>query len=192
LRFLVTVAEEASFTRPAARLHVAQPGVSARIRAAMCDPVVIGSRRARPRPLLRTTLGRILRRVRRQQGRTLADVARAARVSMPYLSELERGRKEASSEVLAAVCDALRIELADLLAEAGRVLAGDRARRALSEERARRSRARSTPAVFSTTVGIVYWLMVTLPPSAWRRPAGRRRRAPRCDRQIRSPAPPPR
>ena len=38
---------------------------------------------------------------------------------MPYLSEVERGRKEASSEVLAAVCDALRIELADLLAEVG-------------------------------------------------------------------------
>jgi len=56
------------------------------------------------------------------QRRTLADVARIARVSMPYLSELERGRKEASSEVLAAICDALGIELADLLAAAGREL----------------------------------------------------------------------
>ncbi len=78
----------------------------------------------RSRPLLRTTLGEVLRRARRGQGRTLADVARAARVSMPYLSELERGRKEASSEVLAAVCDALGIELPDLLAEVGRELAG--------------------------------------------------------------------
>jgi transcriptional regulator with XRE-family HTH domain len=69
------------------------------------------------RPLLRTLIGDVLRRARTEQGRTLADVARAARVSLPYLSELERGRKEASSEVLAAVCDALRIDLADVLAE---------------------------------------------------------------------------
>jgi transcriptional regulator with XRE-family HTH domain len=90
----------------------------------MLDPTVIGpgGRRRRPRPLLRTTLGDVLRRTRREQGRTLADVARAAKVSMPYLSEVERGRKEASSEVLAAICDALRIELSELLVEAGRDL----------------------------------------------------------------------
>jgi len=111
----------------------------------MRDPVLIGpgGHPMRPRPLLRTTLGQILRGARREQGRTLADVARAARVSMPYLSELERGRKEASSEVLAAVCEALRIELSDLLAEAGRHLADERARRALVEERARRRRERA-------------------------------------------------
>ncbi len=78
----------------------------------------------RPRPLLRTALGTVLRRTRLEQGRTLAGVARAARVSMPYLSELERGRKEASSEVLAAICEALGIDLADLLAEARYDLAG--------------------------------------------------------------------
>jgi transcriptional regulator with XRE-family HTH domain len=82
--------------------------------------------RQRVRPLLRTLLGEVLRRHRLAQRRTLADVARDARVSMPYLSELERGRKEASSEVLAAVCDALRIELSDLLTEAGRDLVRDR------------------------------------------------------------------
>jgi transcriptional regulator with XRE-family HTH domain len=82
--------------------------------------------RQRPRPLLRTTIGEVLRRVRRAQGRTLADVSRAARVSVPYLSELERGRKEASSEVLAAICDALRIDLPELLAVVGRELAGER------------------------------------------------------------------
>ena len=111
----------------------------------MRDPVMIGpgGRQRPPRPLLRTTLGHILRRARREQGRTLADVAEAARVSMPYLSELERGRKEASSEVLAAVCDALRIELSDLLAQAGRNLAHERARRALDEERARRIKERT-------------------------------------------------
>jgi transcriptional regulator with XRE-family HTH domain len=76
-----------------------------------------------PRPLLRTTLGQVLRRARHHQGRTLADVARAAKVSIQYLSEVERGRKEASSEVLAAICDALELELPDVLAEVGRDLA---------------------------------------------------------------------
>jgi len=65
--------------------------------------------------LLRSVLGEALRRARLEQGRTLADVANAARISMPYLSEVERGRKEVSSEVLAALCDALGIDLADLL-----------------------------------------------------------------------------
>lgn len=77
-----------------------------------------------PRQLLRMTLGDVLRRTRLGQGRTLADVARAAKVSMQYLSELERGRKEASSEILAAICDALEVDLPDVLAEVGRDLAG--------------------------------------------------------------------
>jgi transcriptional regulator with XRE-family HTH domain len=76
------------------------------------------------RPLLRAMLGDVLRRIRLGQGRTLADVARAARISMQYLSELERGRKEASSEILAAICDALAVDLPDVLAEVGRDLAG--------------------------------------------------------------------
>ncbi len=84
----------------------------------MVDPALIGrpGREHRSRPLLRTALGDVLRRTRIRQGRTLTDVAGAAKVSMPYLSELERGRKEASSEVLAAICGALGIELAELLA----------------------------------------------------------------------------
>ncbi|GAA0949102.1 helix-turn-helix domain-containing protein [Actinocorallia libanotica] len=93
----------------------------------MQGPAVSGEEE--PRPLLRTMLGDVLRRNRREQRRTLEDVARAAKVSMPYLSEVERGRKEASSEVLAAVCDALRVELSDVLAEVGRDLAADRVRR---------------------------------------------------------------
>jgi transcriptional regulator with XRE-family HTH domain len=98
----------------------------------MVDQVVTGPQEGqqRSRPLLRTMLGDVLRRTRLEQGRTLADVARSARVSMPYLSEVERGRKEASSEVLAAICDALRIELADLLAATGRDLVDDSSRRA--------------------------------------------------------------
>jgi transcriptional regulator with XRE-family HTH domain len=76
-----------------------------------------GKRRPQAKPLLRTMLGDVLRRRRLEQGRTLADVARAAKVSMPYLSELERGRKEASSEVLAAISAALGTDVWDLLAE---------------------------------------------------------------------------
>jgi len=95
----------------------------------MFEPAKIGQLRPRqrPKPLLRTTLGEVLRRLRLEQRRTLADVAREAKVSMPYLSELERGRKEASSEVLAAICAALSIELSELLAQVGRELAADRA-----------------------------------------------------------------
>lgn len=96
----------------------------------MSDQTVIGpgEHDRGPRPLLRTMLGDVLRRARRAQRRTLADVARSARVSMPYLSEVERGRKEASSEVLAAICDALGLDLADLLTEVGRELIDVRAR----------------------------------------------------------------
>jgi transcriptional regulator with XRE-family HTH domain len=68
--------------------------------------------------LLRRVIGGVLRRVRLRQGRTLREVAQAAGVSLPYLSEVERGRKEASSEVLAAICRALGINLSDLLEQA--------------------------------------------------------------------------
>ncbi|WP_091348327.1 helix-turn-helix domain-containing protein [Micromonospora rhizosphaerae] len=68
--------------------------------------------------LLRRVIGGVLRRVRLRQGRTLREVAAAAGVSLPYLSEVERGRKEASSEVLAAICRALGLNLSDLLEEA--------------------------------------------------------------------------
>ncbi|WP_225878414.1 helix-turn-helix domain-containing protein [Spongiactinospora rosea] len=68
-----------------------------------------------PKEPLRSLLGKALRRFRRDQRRTLADVAVAASISVPYLSEVERGRKEVSSEILAAICDALGIELAELL-----------------------------------------------------------------------------
>jgi transcriptional regulator with XRE-family HTH domain len=107
----------------------------------MLDPAVT-SGPDRRRPLLRTMMGGVLRRIRLAQGRTLADVARAARVSMPYLSELERGRKEASSEVLAAICAALRIDLSDLLAEVGRELAGQRPAQVIRLDQARLDRAR--------------------------------------------------
>jgi transcriptional regulator with XRE-family HTH domain len=65
--------------------------------------------------LLREAIGDRLRHARTNQQRTLREVSRAARVSLGYLSEVERGRKEASSELLAAICDALELPLADLL-----------------------------------------------------------------------------
>jgi transcriptional regulator with XRE-family HTH domain len=67
--------------------------------------------------LLRRLVGDVLRRHRQRQSRTLRDVSAAARVSLGYLSEIERGRKEASSELLAAICAALDVSLADVLRE---------------------------------------------------------------------------
>ena len=65
--------------------------------------------------LLREAIGDRLRHTRTNQRRTLREVSRSARVSLGYLSEVERGRKEASSELLAAICDALELPLAELL-----------------------------------------------------------------------------
>ena len=67
--------------------------------------------------LLREAVGSSLRAARTEQSRTLRDVAREARVSLGYLSEVERGQKEASSELLNAICDALGLELSDLLSD---------------------------------------------------------------------------
>ncbi|MEX5633178.1 helix-turn-helix domain-containing protein [Parafrankia sp. FMc2] len=67
--------------------------------------------------LLRRVIGEALRRRRQDQHRTLREVSSAARVSLGYLSEVERGQKEASSELLASICDALGVRLADLLRE---------------------------------------------------------------------------
>jgi transcriptional regulator with XRE-family HTH domain len=65
--------------------------------------------------ILRRVIGEELRRRRQDQGRTLRDVSAAARVSLGYLSEIERGQKEASSELLAAICTALDVPLSQLL-----------------------------------------------------------------------------
>ncbi|MEO7125899.1 MAG: helix-turn-helix transcriptional regulator [Nakamurella sp.] len=65
--------------------------------------------------LLRDALGGTLRHARMGQSRTLRDVSTVANVSLGYLSEVERGRKEASSELLAAICDALDVQVADVL-----------------------------------------------------------------------------
>jgi transcriptional regulator with XRE-family HTH domain len=67
--------------------------------------------------LLRHLLGDALRRLRLRQGRTLREVSATARVSLGYLSEVERGQKEASSELLASICDALGAPLSQVLRE---------------------------------------------------------------------------
>ena len=67
--------------------------------------------------LLRTHIGTTLRQARISQERTLRDVAKQARVSLGYLSEVERGQKEASSELLNAICFALNLSLATVLVE---------------------------------------------------------------------------
>jgi transcriptional regulator with XRE-family HTH domain len=67
--------------------------------------------------LLRQEIGDVLRDARRQQGRTLREVSSVARVSLGYLSEVERGQKEASSELLASICGALAVPLSSVLLE---------------------------------------------------------------------------
>jgi transcriptional regulator with XRE-family HTH domain len=68
---------------------------------------------------LREAVGDALRRRRQRQGRTLREVAAAAGVSLTYLSEVERGRKEASSELLGSICGALEVPLSRVLSDAG-------------------------------------------------------------------------
>jgi transcriptional regulator with XRE-family HTH domain len=65
--------------------------------------------------LLRHQLGDVLRDARQGQGRTLREVSKQARVSLGYLSEIERGQKEASSELLASICGALEVPLSSVL-----------------------------------------------------------------------------
>jgi transcriptional regulator with XRE-family HTH domain len=69
--------------------------------------------------LLREVIGDVLRQARTSQGRTLRQVSDDARVSLGYLSEVERGRKEASSELLGAICTALEVPLSRVLTDAG-------------------------------------------------------------------------
>jgi transcriptional regulator with XRE-family HTH domain len=82
--------------------------------------------------LLRRVIGDVLRRHRVRQDRTLRDVSADAGVSLGYLSEVERGRKEASSELLSAICLALGVSLAELLHEVSDDLAREDRRRRLA------------------------------------------------------------
>jgi len=79
------------------------------------DPAAQSANSGKKMILMRQVIGEELRRRRTEQSRTLRDVSRDAQVSLGYLSELERGQKEASSELLAAVCSALDTPLSTLL-----------------------------------------------------------------------------
>ena len=72
--------------------------------------------------LLRSHIGSALRAARIEQGRTLRDVAKSARVSLGYLSEVERVHKEASSELLNAICTALDLSLSTILLDVATVV----------------------------------------------------------------------
>ena len=74
-------------------------------------------------PLLREALGETLRDIRSRCGLTLRELSEQAAISPGYLSELERGRKEVSSELLASVCAALNISVSDLMIEAAGAMA---------------------------------------------------------------------
>ncbi|MEB3983267.1 helix-turn-helix transcriptional regulator [Mycobacterium sp. 663a-19] len=76
-------------------------------------------------PLVREVIGDVLRLARTTQGRTLREVSDSARVSLGYLSEVERGRKEPSSELLNAICDALDVPLSTVLTDAGERMASE-------------------------------------------------------------------
>ena len=73
--------------------------------------------------LLRRVIGDALRARRQGQHRTLREVSTAANVSLGYLSEIERGQKEASSELLSAICEALGARLSEVLGEVSGTLA---------------------------------------------------------------------
>ena len=69
--------------------------------------------------LVRQEIGEVLRDLRQQKGRTLRQVASRASVALGYLSEVERGQKEASSEILAAVAEALDVPISAIMRQVG-------------------------------------------------------------------------
>ncbi|MDN5760682.1 MAG: helix-turn-helix domain-containing protein [Tomitella sp.] len=86
----------------------------------------VAPRSSEPEPLWREAVGRQLRDERHRRGERIADVADRAGISPQYLSELERGRKEASSEMLSAVAGALDLTVRDLVEAGARQLPGSR------------------------------------------------------------------
>ena len=104
--------------------------------------------------LLREVIGDVLRRARTSQGRTLREVSDSARVSLGYLSEVERGRKEASSELLTAICGALDIPLSEVLTGAGERMA--------REERAMQSAAQGSAANVDVSTKVVIPSVVSM------------------------------
>ena len=84
---------------------------------AIAKPATVPTPVATKPVLLRKVIGEELRRHRTAQHRTLREVSRVAQVSLGYLSEVERGQKEASSELLGAICRSLELSLSSFLAD---------------------------------------------------------------------------
>lgn len=82
--------------------------------------------------LFRRLLGDVLRDLRMRRGMTLREVSAEARVSLGYISEIERGQKEASSELLASLCSALDVPLSDVLREVSDAVALEESAAALT------------------------------------------------------------
>ena len=95
--------------------------------------------------LFRASLGDVLRAERMRLGMTLRDLSSSARVSLGYISEIERGQKEASSECLAAVCGALAVPLSVVLSG----VSGE-----LAREEAVAASVSSLPTAAATVVGV--------------------------------------
>ncbi|MFT4010978.1 MAG: helix-turn-helix transcriptional regulator [Nocardioidaceae bacterium] len=84
--------------------------------------------------IFRRLLGDVLRSQRMRQGLTLRQVSADARVSLGYISEVERGQKEASSELLASICAALDVPLSEILSEVSDAVALEEAALAMQLE----------------------------------------------------------
>jgi transcriptional regulator with XRE-family HTH domain len=91
-------------------------------------------RKGQPVVIFRRLLGEVLRGQRMRQGRTLRQVSADARVSLGYISEIERGQKEASSELLASICSALDVPLSEILSEVSDAVALEEAALAMQLE----------------------------------------------------------
>jgi ribosome-binding protein aMBF1 (putative translation factor) len=86
------------------------------------DPSKVVSKKPARKPLLREAFGTVIREVRLASGKNLREVSTDAQMALGYLSEVERGRKEPSSEVLASLCNALDLPLIVLLAKAAAIM----------------------------------------------------------------------
>jgi transcriptional regulator with XRE-family HTH domain len=131
--------------------------------------------------LIRRLLGDVLRRKRQDEGRTLRQLAAEARISPGYLSEIERGQKEPSSELLAAICDALQARLSDVLREVSIDLAAAELAAQLESERiaAPVPTARVGAAVGAGTSGAVKTMPLAKPVARGAVRTGTSRPAPR-------------
>jgi len=99
------------------RPEPSRPGWRAPVRPNYAGRYAVTAPARKETPVLRREIGDVLRAVRLHQNKTLREVSSAAQVSLGYLSEVERGQKEASSELLAAICGALDVPLSVVLRE---------------------------------------------------------------------------